>query len=113
MAKYKIRVNIDPETGEVKVTQSPKAKKVGRRVLPYVLGKDSVRFSGNLNGTAIKFTKSPFAGLGAGRVLKDLERSKGPFKVMTGDGFGEIKCGHVVGRTFKQWGRTGDFIPPC
>lgn len=114
MATYSIRVTVKKKSGAVKVTQSPKPKKDGNnKVLPYVMDKDTVRFSSNLDGTAIKFTKSPFAEFRAGRVLKDLERSKGPFKVVTGDGSGHILCGHVVGRSFRQWAATGDNIPPC
>lgn len=103
MANFRVNVNVDPN-GNVKVTRSPK-----RRV--YVKDKDSVTFTSNRKGTAIKFTQSPFAEFRRGSVIKDLRPPKGPFIIRGKKG--HIDCGLVIKGKFKQWAAAGDNIPPC
>ena len=103
MAKIRIRVKVDP-SGNVEVTGRPK-----RRAL--VKDEDTLTFSSNRKGTAIKFVSSPIAEFRAGGVIRNLERAKGPYLVIR-DGKHHIDCGHIVAGIFKRWALAGEDIPP-
>ena len=104
MAKIKIHIKVDAN-GNVKVKGHPKRH-------TFVKDEDTVTFSSNRRDTAIKFKTSPIAEFRA-RGVMELKHPQGPFLVIR-EGKHHIDCGHIVGRTFRQWAETGDDIPiPC
>lgn len=106
MAKIRVNVNVNDD-GEVKVTRIGKKK-------DYVKNKDSVTFTSNRKGTAIKFKRSPFAEFADGSVIKDLRPAKGPFIIKRNLGPKyKIECGLVLDGKFARWAKTGSDIPPC
>jgi len=114
MANIKVRVDVaDIKKGaegvagykkKATVKQRPKVKKL-------TLKEDTVEFTSNYPGAAIKFKGSPLDKMKRRRILK--LPAKGTFVRTEKDGKIRFECGRLVGKVFRPWEEGSGVIPPC